>query len=556
MVKKAFELNRLPLYLSAAALAVALGRGAPDIRSGHAADPQVTPQQRQTLATLQDAFSSIAESVEPAVVGIHVEPVADRPAADRSERPVRPDREDRPNRREDTPGDSEDEDVPGRDFSPFGDLPFQFRQFPFGERGTPGSPRRGPSTGSGVIIHRAGNDYYLLTTYHVVEGGGRIKVQFSDVKDEVRGTLVGKDTRTDLAVVKVRLTDPGSERRVASFGNSDTVKTGQWAIAIGNPLDVGQTLTVGVVSAKGRSLPDRIPGSFAEYTDMIQTDASINPGNSGGALLDINGRVIGINTAIASPTRGSIGIGFAIPGNTAREVANQIIRNGEVVRGWLGVNTSERNQDLSPALARMFGVERGAFVDEVIPDSPAAKAGIRSEDVITRWGNTPITGFKQLSRVVGNTPPGQDVPVTIVRERKEMTVTVRTEKRADEETLQRQLGGREGSSPTPRRENTPAPPTAKAGGLTVRGLTPAQNQSVGTAGVVVTAVEPGSAAAESGVAPGTVIHRVNQTPVRTPADFTAAMRSINSGETYVMRVSLPRGSGSWSRVTLEVRPEQ
>ncbi|MBW3623443.1 MAG: trypsin-like peptidase domain-containing protein, partial [Armatimonadetes bacterium] len=286
--------NRLPLILSATALAVSLGNGVSGIRMGNAVDPAVTPQQKQTLATLQDAFSGIAESVEPAVVGIHVEPVAQRPAPR-------------------TPAQSEEEDMPGRDFNPFGDLPFEFRQNPFGRRGTPAPMPRGRSAGSGVIIQRTGNEYYVLTNYHVVQGGGRIKVQLHGMKDDVTATMVGKDARTDLAVVKMRLTGAQHERRVAAFGNSDNVKVGQWAIAIGNPLDVGQTLTVGVVSAKERSLPEGIPGSFAEYADMIQTDASINPGNSGGALLDINGRVIGINTAIASPTRSSAGIGFAIP---------------------------------------------------------------------------------------------------------------------------------------------------------------------------------------------------------------------------------------------------
>jgi serine protease Do len=287
---------------------------------------------------------------------------------------------------------------------------------------------------------------------------------------------------------------------------------------------------------------------------MIQTDASINPGNSGGALLDINGNVIGINTAIASPTRGSIGIGFAIPANTAKEVANQLIRTGEVVRGWLGVQTTPNNQEISPAIARMFGVDHGAFVDDVVPDSPAAKAGIQSEDIITRWGDTPVNTFQELSRAVSNTPPGQDVRVTLMRDRKEVTVTVHTEKRADEEALQNQLNGRNTPSPRPGRPEA-APQTVKAGGLSVRALTSDQRQSVGSAGVVVTAVEAGSAAAEAGVPVGAVIHRVNETRINTLADFQAAMKAVRPSDGFVLRVSLPRANGAWSRVTLSVPGE-
>ncbi|MBW3625151.1 MAG: PDZ domain-containing protein, partial [Armatimonadetes bacterium] len=216
-------------------------------------------------------------------------------------------------------------------------------------------------------------------------------------------------------------------------------------------------------------------------------------------------------------------------------------------------NTSRANQEISPALAKAFGVERGAFVDDVIPDSPAAKAGIQSEDVITHWGSTPVNSFKELSAQVGNTPPGRDVRVRLMRNRKEMTVTVRTEKRADEETLQQLGSGSRNPAPTPREEATPQ--TARSNGLTVRGLTPAQRQSVGQAGVLLTGVEAGSAAAEAGLAAGAVIHSVNGTPVRTLAEFRAAMEKVRAGEAYVVRASLPRGNGAWSRVTIGVNPE-
>jgi len=542
MLRQPSTFNRWPLVVSVAALAVSLSHGLPGIRVSHAADAEVSSTQKQALVNLQDAFSGIAEQVEPAVVGIHVEPALDKTAS-------------QPDNSDDNAdnGDNNDngDDTPPRDFNPFGDLPFDFG--PFSRRGTPvPTPPRGVATGSGVLIQHTGNDFYILTNYHVVEGGGRIKVQLSGRSDEVRGTLVGSDKKTDLAVVKVRLTGPDAERRIADFDNSDNVRVGQWAIAIGNPLDVGETLTVGVISAKGRAIPGRIENSVADYSDMIQTDASINPGNSGGPLVDINGKVIGVNTAIASPSRGSIGIGFAIPSNVARTVAQQLIRNGEVVRGWLGVQTTQANQEITPVLAKAFGIDHGAFVDEVQPDTPASRAGIKAEDVITRWGNTPIRSFRDLSQAVANTPPGQDVPVELVRSGKGMSVTVHTEKRPDEEALQKQLAGRVSQ----RRPNEagPAPQTVKAGGITVRALTDAERQAVGQPGVVVTAVAPETNADDAGIGPGVVITRVNQTPIHSVADFKAAMATVGS-QAYLLRISAPSGGGAFSQRTVGVQPE-
>ncbi len=533
--------NRLPLALSAAALAVSLGLAPSRMRVSNAADAVVTPQQKQALASLQDAFTGIAESVEPSVVGLHVES-----GVDNKETPsVKPSQDD---------GSDEGDSAPPSDLNPFGDLPFQFRQFPFSQRGTPApSPMPRTASGSGIIIQKTGNEFYILTNYHVVQGGARIKVKLSDVNEEARGTLVGKDSMTDLAVVKVRLTGPQTERRVAKFGNSDNVKVGQWAIAIGNPLDVGQTLTVGVVSARDRAI-GRIGSGVADYSGMIQTDASINPGNSGGALVDINGNIVGINTAIASPSRGSIGIGFAIPSNTARDIADKIIKNGEVVRGWLGVQTSEDNQEISPAIAKAFGVKDGAFVDEVVPNSPASKAGIQSEDVIIQWGPTPVHTFKELSAAVGVTPPGQDVPVKVIRNRAEKTVTVHTEKRADEESLQKSLYGNGGNDNSDD-SAAPAKPV-KANGVSVRALTPAERKAVGVAGVMVVDVEAATAAADAKIAPGMVIHRVNQTPVNSPAEFKSAMTSVKASDAYVVRMSIPTSGASWTRRTLAVTPEQ
>jgi Do/DeqQ family serine protease len=522
------------MAISVVALAVSLSHGLPQIRVGHAADPQVTERQKQALVNLQDAFTNIADSAEPAVVNIQVEPAITKKAA------------------ADT-NDNADDDTPDRNFNPFGDLPFDFG--PFGRRGAPQMPpmQRGTAAGSGVIVDKTGNEYYILTNNHVVDGGGRIKVQLNGIKEDVRGTLVGRDPKTDLAVVKVRLTGNQDPHRVAQFGNSDHVKVGQWAIAIGNPLGVGQTLTVGVVSAKGRSI-DRIEDSSADYFDMIQTDASINPGNSGGALVDINGDVVGINTAIASTTRGSIGIGFAIPANTAKKIADQLIRNGEVVRGWLGVQTFQSNWEIRPAIAKMYGVDHGAFIEEVRPNTPASRAGIESEDIVTQWGNTPIQTYQELTAAVGSTPPGERVPVKLVRHGKEMTVTVLTEKRPDEATLMRGDQDEQDNSVRPSTQEDTQ--TAKANGLSVRSLRGSERQSVGGGGVVVTDVEEGSAAVDAGIIPGTVIQRINQTPINTLDDFKAAMAKIRGSESYVLRVSRPTSTGSFARMTLVVTPDE
>jgi len=536
-VQQMITRNRLPMAISLVALAVSLSHGLPQIRVGHVADPQVTDRQKQTLVNLQDAFSNIADSVEPAVVNIQVDPaVTKKAAADNSA----------------DDNNNDNSDTPDRNFNPFGDLPFDFG--PFGRRGTPQMPpmQRGPAAGSGVIIDKTGNEYYILTNNHVVEDGGRIKVQLNGIKDEVRGTLVGHDPKSDLAVIKVRLTGNQDPHRVAEFGNSDKIKVGQWAIAIGNPLGVGQTLTVGVVSAKGRSI-DRIEDSYADYFDMIQTDASINPGNSGGALVDINGDVVGINTAIASTSRGSIGIGFAIPANTAKKIADQLIHNGEVVRGWLGVQTFQQNWEIRPAIARLYGVDHGAFIEDVRPNTPASRAGIESEDIVTQWGNTPIQNYQELTAAVGATPPGQRIPVKLVRHGKEMTVTVTTEKRPDEATLQNGDDNQQDHAVTP--GSTEDTRTAKVNGIEVRSLRSAERQSVGVAGVVVSDVEQGSPAMDAGVVPGTVIQRINQTPINTVDDFKAAMAKIKDGDSYVLRVTRPTSGGGFAKMTLVVTPD-
>jgi len=508
----------VPTVLSLMALAAVSGllleRHSP---AGAADSRAMTREQRQALTLLQDAFTSIAEQVEPAVVGIRAEK---RPA---------------PTGR--TPGQQPDEEDGSQPFNPF-DL-FQRR--------TPQPTPPPESSGSGLIIRKEGSDYYILTNYHVVEGADRIRVSVTGIKEPVRATVVGKgDPKTDLALLKIQLPSPQPPQRVAELGDSDAVRVGQWAIAIGNPLSIGQTLTVGVISAKGREL-GRISGSVADYRDMIQTDASINPGNSGGPLVDITGRVIGINTAIASPTGVSVGIGFATPINVAKNVVDQLLQHGEVVRGWLGINTMNYNREIDPVLGRMFGVEKGAFVDSVKEGSPAAKAGIQDEDVIVAWGDQKVESFTDLENLVANTPPNRQVKVRLFRNGREMTVTVTTEKRPPETELFTASRGRAEAAPRARTES-------KAG-ITVRELTPEEARQAGVeGGVVVTEVDPRSGAAEAGLSAGDIIVRVNRKPVRSLDEFRAAGSEITQTAPYVLRVRKRLSDGSLVSTTMAVKP--
>jgi Do/DeqQ family serine protease len=293
---------------------------------------------------------------------------------------------------------------------PFSDDPFFrdfFNQF-FGSEG-PG-PRGGefrqPSLGSGVIIDKRG---LVLTNFHVIRGADEITVRLSD-KREYRGQVMGTDPKTDLAVVRFQ---PDHELKVARLGNSESLKVGEWAIAIGNPFGLDQTVTVGVISATGRS-----EVGIATYENFIQTDASINPGNSGGPLVNLKGEVVGINTAIVAAGQG---IGFAIPVNMVRRVVDQLVDKGKVVRGWLGIAL----QPLSPELAQSYGLSgtTGAVVGSTMPAGPAAAAGLQQGDVIVSYDKIPIEDYRHLQRLVADTRVGSTVSLEIVRKKQRMTVS-------------------------------------------------------------------------------------------------------------------------------------
>lgn len=346
-----------------------------------------TPSPMNTADALQAAFVTVAERVRPAVVNIGTVQVS------RSRRPPA------------MPGPFADDPV----FKDF------FDQF-FGRGGGPGRREefQQPGLGSGVIIDKRG---YVLTNFHVIKGADGVTVKLSS-KQELRGRIIGTDTKTDLAVIKF---EPEGELRVATLGNSDTLKVGEWAIAIGNPFGLDQTVTVGVVSATGRS-----DVGIATYENFIQTDASINPGNSGGPLVNLRGEVIGINTAIVATGQG---IGFAIPANMVKRVTAQLIDRGRVTRGWIGVAL----QPMTLELAQSLGLSdtRGAIVARVSPKSPAEAAGFAQNDVIVAFDGVPVDDYHHLQRLSSDADVGKTVKVDFVRKKTRQSVDLKVAEAPD-----------------------------------------------------------------------------------------------------------------------------
>lgn len=296
--------------------------------------------------------------------------------------------------------------------NPFLDDP-RFRFF-FGDE-FDDAPQRGSSLGSGVIIS---DDGYILTNHHVVEAADQIEVALSDGR-KAKGRIIGSDPETDLAVLKIDL--PGTIPSI-TFGHSDQAQVGDIVLAIGNPFGVGQTVTMGIVSALKRNHL-----GLNTFENFIQTDAAINPGNSGGALVDINGNLIGINSAIYSPNGGSLGIGFAIPVSTAKKIMEQIIQNGSVTRGWIGVAV----QELTPELAESFklGNVQGVLISEVVRGSPADKAGVHAGDILTMVDNKPLTDSSVMLETISGLPPGKIALLKVLRNQREVVIKVNVGKR-------------------------------------------------------------------------------------------------------------------------------
>jgi serine protease Do len=391
---------------------------------------------------------------------------------------------------------------------PFFDDPFFRDFFGHGQRLPPEVKER--ALGSGVIVSADG---YVLTNSHVVQGATDIRVSLPD-KRELKATVVGQDPQTDLAVLRI----PGTGFPVAQIANSSRVRVGDVALAIGDPLGLGQTVTMGIISAKGRG-----DVGIVDYEDFIQTDAAINPGNSGGALVDLQGRLIGINTAIATSGggRGNQGIGFSVPSNLAREVMSQIEQRGRVVRGWLGVAV----QDVTPSMATGLGLKTpgGALVGDVTADSPAAKAGFERGDVVVDVDGKPVASSRGLRLLIAESSPGTRVRVGLLRNgaRRELVVAL-----GEVPTEQQRLA-------------TGAPSATGALGIQVAPLMPEMARRLGvpegTSGALIAGVQPGSRAAEAGLRPGDVIEEIDKARVRSADDVKKALER-DAKQTHVVLV--------------------
>ncbi|HEX2623937.1 MAG TPA: Do family serine endopeptidase [Sphingomicrobium sp.] len=431
--------------------------------------------------------------------------------------------------------------------------PFEefFRRF-----GVPGQPDQGggdsaPQTretgslGSGFVISPDG---YIVTNNHLIEGQGgkgtvdQVTVIFGDRK-EYPARIVGRDPASDLALLKI----DGSNLPYVNWGDSTRVRVGDWVLAVGNPYGLGGTVTAGIISALHRG----ITGSGA-YDRYIQTDASINMGNSGGPMFDMAGNVIGINSALISPTGASVGIGLAIPAEAAKPVIDSLRRGQAPQRGYLGVSLQALDEDLAPSLG--LPKDMGEIVRSVVPGEAAARSGIQQGDVIVRVNGQNVTPDQTVSYLIANAPVGSRVPVDVIRDGRRQTLTVTVGQRPSEEVLARQAGGDDGGSSTMNEERPVAPGTAL--GLSLQSLTPqiarALNVPATVRGVVVTAVDPNSDASEKGIRRGDVILSINRQAVTTPGAVLSAVDAARRANRTSVLVLIKRGSAPEAFVGVDI----
>jgi serine protease Do len=424
--------------------------------------------------------------------------------------------------------------------TPFEDL---FEEF-FNRRGGPGGPggpggeaprqRRSNSLGSGFVVDPSG---IVVTNNHVIGDANEITVIFSDGQ-RLKAEIVGKDSKVDLAVLKVK---PEKPLKAVTFGDSEKMRPGDWVLAIGNPFGLGGSVTAGIVSARGRNIES------GPYDNYIQTDASINKGNSGGPLFNMNGEVIGINTAILSPTGGSVGIGFAVPAATAVPVLDQLRQFGETRRGWLGVRI--QNVDDATAEALGLGHARGALIAGVDDKGPAKPAGLDVGDVITKFDGREVRESRDLPRIVAATPVGKAVDVTVMRKGKELTKSV-TLGRLEDNDRQQQASLNQPPTDVPSASR-------KVLGLELSGVTEELRRRYslkeGLKGVVITRVDPSSAAADKRIQPGEVIVEVGQEPVSSPADVTRRIEGLKKDgkKSALLLVANAQGEVRFVAVSIE-----
>jgi serine protease Do len=402
-------------------------------------------------------------------------------------------------------------------------------EFFFGMPRLPQGPRQQEGLGSGVIVS---SDGYVLTNHHVIEGVDGIRIRLSDDQQtEYPAKVVGSDAATDIAVLKVE----AENLPAATLGESGQAEVGDLVLAIGNPFNIGQTVTVGIISAKGRQLPfEAMSSNVVAYQDFIQTDASINPGNSGGALVDAEGRVIGINTAIFSQSGGSMGLGFAVPINLAREVMTQLISKGRVARGFLGVEIQPVDADLASSLG--LREQAGVLITGVTPGSAADVAGLKRRDVVLAFNGEKVSDLQEFRFKVARVPPGEEATVRIWRDKKEREIKVKLQDR-DEAVIARVR---------PQPEPTVSVPELFSG-LQLEDLTPETarqfNLPADSKGPIVTAVDPNSPAARAQIQPGDILLEVADQPVANVRDFQKVTAGIQGDK--VLLFMMRNGNGRY-----------
>jgi serine protease Do len=488
-----------------------------------------TPLKVSSSPTEPNAFVKIAKAVGPAVVNINTQTLPK--AVDNKNRRPNPHTRVQPNPQ--APGDDDDDQTPGQGQAPGQGQPdnnFQdfFNRFfggqaPDGEGGDDGQVRE--SLGSGFIVDPKG---YIITNNHVIEKADKIYVKLStdpDSQDLGRpARVIGTDKATDLAVIKIETNSP---LPIVKMGNSDQAQVGDWVEAIGSPFALAQTVTAGIVSAKNRTIEPGVAGQFQHF---IQTDAAINPGNSGGPLLNMNGEVIGVNTAIYTQSAGYQGIGFAMPANTVVAVYNDLISpSHKVTRGSIGISF---RSGLSGAVNRVYGFKNGVLVQQVQPGGPADKGGIKPGDIITSIDGRPIKDGDDLVSDIASRRPGSSIRLGFIRDGKPSDATVTV---GDRDKVFAEMTGQK---PT----NAPDNPS-EAGeklGLVVRQITDQTAARIHTSGVVIQSVRSGSFADLTGLEPGLVIIRINKHPTGTKDQFDAIVKTLKSGDDVVFEVMDPR----------------
>ena len=422
---------------------------------------------------------------------------------------------------------------PGSPFEEF------FRDFfnrnrPNGGPGGPGGggeqpqrPRRAQSLGSGFVVDASG---IVVTNNHVIDGADEINVILQD-NTSIRAELLGTDPRTDIAVLRIKTDKP---LHAVQFGDSDTAQVGDWVLAIGNPFGLGGTVTAGIVSARGRDIRQGL------YDDFIQTDAAINRGNSGGPLFNLDGKVVGINTAIYSPTGGSIGIGFAVPSDTATSVVDQLRQFGETRRGWLGVKIQSVNEETAEALG--IKENTGALVASISPSSPAATAGLQTGDVVMKFDGKDVTTMRGLPRLVAQAPIGKTVDIELLRKNERLTKQVVIGRLAED--------GDKPEAAEPKDEKREVAPTGDVRqviGLKLTPLTDDLRKKHGfdrkAKGILIVEIDPQSAAAKKNVRAGDLIVEAAQEPVATVADVQKAVDKVRKAgrKAILLRVEDAKG---------------